>query len=41
MTTQVSDVLDVLLLASDAGLFGQIDVTPLFETVEDLRNARK
>lgn len=39
MTTQVSNVLEVLLLARDAGLFGQIDVTPLFETVEDLRTA--
>jgi phosphoenolpyruvate carboxylase len=39
MTTQLSHVLEVLLLARDAGLFGQIDVVPLFETVEDLRNA--
>ena len=39
MTTDVSNVLEVLLLARDAGLFGQIDVVPLFETMEDLRNA--
>ncbi len=39
MTTQVSHVLEVLLLARDAGLFGKINVTPLFETVEDLRAA--
>ncbi len=39
MTTDVSHVLEVLLLARDAGLFGQLDVVPLFETVEDLRHA--
>ncbi len=39
MTTQISNVLEVLLLARDAGLFGKINVTPLFETVEDLRAA--
>ncbi len=39
MTTHVSHVLEVLLLARDAGLFGKIDVVPLFETVEDLRSA--
>jgi phosphoenolpyruvate carboxylase len=36
MTTQVSNVLEVLLLARDAGLFGQLDVSPLFETIDDL-----
>lgn len=36
MTTQVSNVLEVVLLAHDADLFGEIDVTPLFETVDDL-----
>jgi phosphoenolpyruvate carboxylase len=39
MTTQVSHVLEVLLFARDAGLFGAIDVVPLFETIEDLRAA--
>ena len=39
MTTQVSHMLEVLLFARDAGLFGEIDVVPLFETIEDLRNA--
>lgn len=39
MTTQVSHVLEVLLFARDAGLLGQIDVVPLFETIEDLRSA--
>jgi phosphoenolpyruvate carboxylase len=39
MTTQVSNMLEVLLFARDAGLLGQIDVTPLFETIEDLRAA--
>jgi phosphoenolpyruvate carboxylase len=36
MTTQVSNVLEVLLLARDAGLAGQLDVSPLFETIDDL-----
>jgi phosphoenolpyruvate carboxylase len=39
MTAQVSNVLEVLLFLRDAGLFGKIDVTPLFETMEDLHNA--
>lgn len=39
MTTGASNVLEVLLLARDAGLFGTLDVTPLFETIEDLENA--
>ncbi|MCC6167171.1 MAG: phosphoenolpyruvate carboxylase [Caldilineaceae bacterium] len=39
MTTQVSHMLEVLLFARDAGLFGAIDVVPLFETIEDLRAA--
>ncbi|MCL4863690.1 MAG: phosphoenolpyruvate carboxylase [Caldilineaceae bacterium] len=39
MTTQVSNVLEVLLLANDAGLLGKLDVAPLFETIEDLKNA--
>ncbi|MEX1020277.1 MAG: phosphoenolpyruvate carboxylase [Litorilinea sp.] len=39
MTTQVSNILEVLLLAHDSGLFGRLDVTPLFETIEDLRAA--
>ena len=39
MTTAVSNVLEVLLLAKDAGLFGKIDIAPLFETVDDLEAA--
>ncbi len=39
MTTSVSHVLEVLLLAKDAGLFGRIDVAPLFETIDDLVRA--
>ena len=39
MTTSVSHVLEVLLLAKDAGLFGRIDIAPLFETIEDLVRA--
>lgn len=39
MTTSVSHVLEVLLLAKDAGLFGRIDIAPLFETIDDLVRA--
>ncbi|MFN8440036.1 MAG: phosphoenolpyruvate carboxylase [Caldilineaceae bacterium] len=39
MTTGVSNLLEVLLMAKDAGLFGKIDISPLFETIEDLRAA--
>ena len=39
MTASVADVLEVLLLANDANLFGRIDIVPLFETIEDLINA--
>ena len=39
MTESVSDMLEVLLLASDTNLFGRIDIVPLFETVEDLNQA--
>lgn len=38
MTEGVSDVLEVLVLAREGG-FADIDVTPLFETEEDLSNA--
>lgn len=41
MTTEVSNMLEVLLFARDAGLMGQIEVVPLFETIEDLRAAPK
>lgn len=41
MTTQVSNVLEVLLFARDAALFGELDITPLFETIEDLLAAPK
>ena len=46
MCRQVSDVLEVLLLAKEARLFdpaiavGTIHVVPLFETVEDLQRSR-
>ncbi len=45
MCREMSDVLEVLLLAKEAGLFdpgtaiGTIQVVPLFETVEDLRRS--
>ena len=39
MTESESDVLEVLLFMSDSGLFGELDIVPLFETVEDLRAA--
>lgn len=45
MSRDVSDLLEVLLLAQEAGLYdpatgaSEIHVVPLFETVEDLRNA--
>jgi len=45
MCRQVSDVLEVLLLAKEAGLYdpgtavGTIQVVPLFETVEDLQRS--
>ncbi len=39
MTESESDLLEVLLLMSDSGLFGQLDLVPLFETVDDLQAA--
>jgi phosphoenolpyruvate carboxylase len=45
MSKQASDLLEVLLLAEEAGLFdpatgtGTVMVVPLFETIEDLRSA--
>ncbi len=39
MTENASQVLEVLLLAKDASLFGAIDIVPLFESIEDLVNA--
>jgi len=39
MTSAVSNVLEVLLMAKDAGLMGRIDIAPLFETVDDLAAA--
>ena len=39
MTESVSNLLEVLLLMKDAGLFGQLDLVPLFETVDDLKRA--
>ena len=46
MCREVSDVLEVLLLAKEAGLYdpgtaiGSIQVVPLFETVEDLQRSQ-
>ena len=39
MTRGPSDLLAVLLMASDAGVAGALDVMPLFETVADLHQA--
>ncbi len=39
MTESVSNILEVLLLMKDAGLFGKLDLVPLFETVDDLNHA--
>ena len=45
MSRELSDLLEVLLLAKEAGLFdpatatGSVQVVPLFETVEDLQRA--
>jgi phosphoenolpyruvate carboxylase len=45
MTDEASDVLEVLLLAQEAGLYDPVSgtttirIAPLFETVDDLRNA--
>jgi phosphoenolpyruvate carboxylase len=39
MTTSPSDVLGMLLMASKAGVAADVDIVPLFETVEDLENA--
>ena len=36
MTRGASDVLEVLLLARDAGVAGSVDIVPLFETIADL-----
>ncbi len=48
MTHDVSDMLEVLILAKEAGLWqlergkvhSRVDVVPLFETVEDLKNSQ-
>ncbi len=48
MASSLSDILTVLVLCKEAGLYGswdqetpmaRIDIVPLFETIEDLRNA--
>jgi phosphoenolpyruvate carboxylase len=39
MTKTAEDLNNVLLLASEAGLSGRIDVVPLFETLDDLEHA--
>ena len=39
MSKQPSDVLAMLLLASEVGIADDLQIVPLFETIEDLRNA--
>lgn len=39
MTEHPSQILEVLLLAKDAGVFGAIDIMPLFESIDDLERA--
>ncbi len=39
MTEGVSNLLEILLFAKDAGLLGKLDIVPLFETVDDLMAA--
>ncbi|GAB4184548.1 MAG: phosphoenolpyruvate carboxylase [Wenzhouxiangellaceae bacterium] len=39
MTTSAVDMLEVLWLASRAGLFGRLSIAPLFETISDLQAA--
>lgn len=39
MSQQPSDVLALLLLAKEVGVHHDVDVVPLFETIEDLHNA--
>ncbi len=39
MSKQPSDVLTMLLLAEEAGVADNLDLVPLFETIEDLENA--
>jgi len=39
MAEDAGDVLEILLFARDAGLFGRLDIAPLFETIDDLRRA--
>jgi len=39
MTENESDLLEVLYLMRRAGLYGQLEIVPLFETIEDLRLA--
>ncbi|MEM8681012.1 MAG: phosphoenolpyruvate carboxylase, partial [Planctomycetota bacterium] len=39
MTQSETHILEALFLASTAGLFGEMDIVPLFETVADLRHA--
>lgn len=41
MTHGVSDILEVLLFAKEAGIAHKLDVVPLFETIEDLHGADK
>lgn len=39
MTENTSHLLEVLLLAKDASLFGELDIVPLFESIDDLLRA--
>ena len=38
MTHKKEDILDLLALIKRTGLFGRVDLVPLFETIDDLRN---
>lgn len=41
MTHSQEDILKLLTLVKRAGLFGKIDLVPLFETIDDLRNCHQ
>ena len=41
MTHRKDDMLELLTLARKAGLYGRIDLVPLFETIDDLRHCHE
>jgi len=41
MTHNAGDILTLLNLLKGAGLYGRVDLVPLFETIEDLRHAHE